>query len=278
VQDLEADVQAAIGRIQSAELVGTAVTAAREAGFTGVNLDLIYGLPRQTLEGFDRTLQSTIAMAPDRVACFGYAHVPWMQKHQTAINASELPDSDLRLALFELAIQRFEEAGYAWIGLDHFAKPGDDLAVAFKEHRLTRDFMGYTTRPTDTLLALGASAIGEVDGLFVQNDATVTDWEAKVGGGEFATVRGHQFTADDRLRRDAIASLMCNLRLPLSLAAGPLGESMDRLLAWASSGLVTVEGNHVVVTRRGRLFLRTLCAEFDAYLGPEPSTRFSRGV
>jgi oxygen-independent coproporphyrinogen-3 oxidase len=278
VQDLEADVQAAIGRIQSAALVGNAVTSAREAGFTGVNLDLIYGLPRQTLEGFDRTLQGVIAMAPDRVACFGYAHVPWMQKQQTAINASELPDSQLRLALFELAIQRFEEAGYVWIGLDHFAKPGDDLEVAFREHRLTRDFMGYTTRPTDTLLALGASAIGDVDGLFVQNEAAVTDWEAKIGSGAFATVRGHMLTHDDRLRRDAIASLMCNLRLPLSLGGGPLGDSMDRLLGWATSGLVAVEGEYVVVTRTGRLFLRTLCAEFDAYLGPNPTTRFSRGV
>ena len=278
VQDLEADVQAAIGRIQSAKLVGTAVTSAREAGFTGVNLDLIYGLPRQTLEGFDRTLQSTIEMEPDRVACFGYAHVPWMQKHQTAINAAELPDSNLRLALFELAIRRFEEAGYVWIGLDHFAKPGDDLAVAFNEHQLTRDFMGYTTRPTDTLLALGASAIGDVAGMFVQNDATVARWEEKVEAGDFATVRSHRLTRDDRLRRDAIASLMCTLRLPQSLADGPLAASVERLLSWAASGLVAIEGEHIVVTRRGRLFLRTLCAEFDAYLAAEPATRYSRAV
>jgi len=278
VQDLNETVQQAIGRVQSGALVASAVDAARTAGFTGLNLDLIYGLPRQTLAGFDRTLAATIAMHPDRVACFGYAHVPWMQKHQSAINAGELPGSELRLALFELTLQRFEEAGYVWIGLDHFARPDDPLAVAFQAQRLTRDFMGYTTRPTDTLLALGASAIGDVGGRFVQNESAAASWEAKIAAGDFATVRGHRLSDDDRARRDAIASLMCNQCLPLSLADGPLRSCMERLLGWSTSGLVEKDATHVRVTRRGRFFLRTLCAEFDAYFAQEPATRFSRAV
>jgi oxygen-independent coproporphyrinogen-3 oxidase len=202
------------------------------------------------------------------VVCFGYAHLPTRYPHQQALERYPLPAVAERFTLNRLAAERLTRAGYRWIGLDQFALPHDSLAVAAAEGRLSRNFNGYTTLPATHLLGLGMSAIGEVAGSTVQNDADLAGWHARIQRRELATVRGHRLTEDDRRRRAAIQSLMCNLELPLALGEG-LGDSLDSFLAFADDGLVERRGDRVVVTAIGRYFLRTLCTAFDAYL---PST------
>ena len=265
IQDLDPRVQRAIGRIQPVDQVRRTVEAAREAGFGGVNVDLIYGLPEQTPDRFRRTVASVLELAPDRVACFGYAHVPAMQRHQAALERYRLPGAEERYSLFRLAVEGFAGAGSDWIGLDHFALPRDPLAAAWRTHRLHRNFNGYTTLPADHLVGAGMSAIGEVAGVMVQNAGDHQAWDEAIAGGRLATVRGHVLTEDDRRRRAAILSLMCRLELPLELAQG-LETELDRVLAFEEDGLVERRGGAVIVTPTGRYFLRTLCTAFDAYL------------
>lgn len=276
VQDLDPEVQQAIGRVQPAERVGELVLAAREAGFTGINLDLIYGLPRQTLETFQRTLDVVADLAPDRIACFGYAHVPAMRPHQRALERYPLPSAEERFALNALAAEQLTAAGYRWIGLDHFALPADSLAVAAARGRLHRNFNGYTTMPASHLLGFGMSAIGEVGGLMVQNDGDLAGWAAAIEAGRLATIRGHRPTADDRRRRAAILQLMCHLEIPVEMARG-LERELAALEASAADGLVERRGDRVAVTTLGRYFLRTLCTAFDAslpeQLGQRPMSR-----
>jgi oxygen-independent coproporphyrinogen-3 oxidase len=265
IQDLDPHVQRAIGRLQPEDLVRRAVEAAREAGFDGINVDLIYGLPEQTPERFRRTIAGVLRLAPERVACFGYAHVPDIQRHQLALERYHLPETLERFSLFRLAVQGFTAAGYDWIGLDHFSRQDDTLAAAWRDGRLHRNFNGYTTMPADHLIGLGMSAIGETAGLLVQNVNEHQAWEEAIAGGRFATARGHVLTPDDRRRRAAILSLMCRLELPLELAEG-LETELERLLAFGEDGLVERRSHAVIVTPMGRYFLRTLCTAFDAYL------------
>jgi oxygen-independent coproporphyrinogen III oxidase len=278
VQDLDPHVQRAIGRLQPADQVRRTVELARDAGFEGINVDLIYGLPEQTPDRFRRTIETLVELKPDRVACFGYAHVPMMHPHQRALEGYPLPDAVERLALNRIAIDGLVDAGYVWIGLDHFARPDDPLARAAQTGRLHRNFNGYTTVPPVHLVAVGMSAIGEVGGWLLQNDGDLGRWHAAIARAEFATVRGHRLTEDDRRRRAAIESLMCNLQLPLRLAKG-LEEGLERLLAFAGDGLVERRAETVAVTAVGRYFLRTLCTAFDAYLPEVPDARpISRAV
>lgn len=277
VQDLDPVVQRAIGRLQPAEQVCRTIEAARDAGFEAVSVDLIYGLPEQTPDRFRRTIERIVELGPDRVACFGYAHVPAIQPHQRALERYPLPDAAERLALNRIAIDGLTKAGYAWIGLDHFARAGDPLTRAAMAGHLHRNFNGYTTMPAGHLIAAGMSAIGEVGGWLVQNDGDLSGWHAAIARKEFATVRGHRLTEDDRRRRAAILSLMCNLELPTRLAAG-LEQELERLTALAADGLVKQGAGAVAVTPLGRYCLRTLCTVFDAYLPADPAPRMSRAV
>jgi oxygen-independent coproporphyrinogen-3 oxidase len=278
VQDLDPHVQRAIGRLQPAEQVRRTIEAARDVGFEGVNIDLIYGLPEQTPDRFRRTIETIVELGPDRVACFGYAHVPAMQPHQRALERYPLPDAAERLTLNRIAIEGLTEAGYTWIGLDHFARPGDPLTRAALAGQLYRNFNGYTTMPAVHLIAAGLSAIGEVGGWLLQNDSDFSGWHAAIARGEFATIRGHQLTDEDRRRRAAILSLMCHLELPKRLAAG-LEPELERLTAYAADGLIECQSEALSVTPLGRLFLRTLCTAFDAYLPAQPdSSPMSRAV
>jgi oxygen-independent coproporphyrinogen-3 oxidase len=277
VQDLDPLVQRAIGRLQPAEQVCRTIEAARDAGFEGVSVDLIYGLPEQTPNGFRRTIEKIVELGPDRVACFGYAHVPTMQPHQRALERYRLPDAAERLALSRIAIDGLTKAGYTWIGLDHFARPDDPLTRAALAGHLHRNFNGYTTMPAGHLVAAGMSAIGEVGGWLVQNDSDLSGWHAAIARKEFATVRGHRLTEDDRRRRAAILSLMCNLELPTRLAVG-LEQELERLTAFAADGLVEQGAGAVAVTPLGRYFLRTLCTVFDPYPPAEPAPPMSRAV
>ena len=274
VQDFEKDVQKAIGRLQSEKRTVELFRACRDLGFESVNLDLVYGLPGQTAESFARTLRSIIDLGPDRVACFSYAHVPWVKPHQKLIDETMLPDPYAKFALFQLAIDTFAEAGYDWVGMDHFAKRDDELAVALRERRLHRNFMGYTTRPAPHMLAFGMSSIGEVAGSFVQNDAGLQGYQQGVDDGRLPVVRGHRLSPDDVLRRDAILNLMCNLELPFDLRPGDggarvadaLAPELARMDPFVAEGFLERTDDRISVTELGRFFVRNICMEFDAYL------------
>lgn len=277
VQDLDAHVQRAIGRIQPVSMVRRVVDEARKAGFDQINLDLIYGLPYQTMDSVDATIDEVLALYPDRIASFGYAHLPTQRAHQRAIPLEALPGAIDRVGLFRHFVDRFTAAGYAWIGFDHFARHDDPLAVAQREGRLHRNFMGYTTETGPHLLGLGMSSISEVNGVFAQNAATLNEWRARVQRGALPLVRGHVLTDDDRLRSGIIKQLLCNLELPLDTVPAQLQPAIDAVAATARDGLVTVHPDRIAVTALGRYFLRNLCLPFDAYLPLRTADRmFSR--
>lgn len=274
VQDFNPVVQKAIGRKQNEERTQSFFNACKAAGFTSVNLDMVYGLPAQTRDAFEKTLDTVIALGPDRVACFSYAHVPWVRENQRAIDASKLPAPHEKFGYFCRALERFSAAGYDWIGLDHFARRDDDLAVACRHRRLHRNFMGYTTRPDLPMLAFGMSGISDLGNCFAQNDPDLPGYLTALDQGNLPTVRGHILSDDDRIRRRAILHLMCNLELPFELRGVEKGlrldaifkPELDRLRAFESEGLLVFDADRLRVTDLGRFFIRNLCMELDAYL------------
>ena len=279
VQDLDADVQQAIGRVQPLALVREMCDAAREAGFEGLNVDVMYGLPRQTRGSMAQTIMHVLDLQPDRVACFGYAHVPWLRPHQRAIHEADLPGARERFSQFAMAVNLFDSAGYRWIGLDHFAAPHDALAHAQHARGLHRNFMGYTTMPAEHLLAFGMSAIAEVGGVFAQNAADVNDWRSPLDAGQLPIVRGHRSSMDDVRRQQVIMELMCNLEYPLSGNREYFTAAISRLLPLVDDGLVTLTDDRITVTPTGRYFLRNICMAFDAYLGEAPAPgMYSRSI
>ncbi len=279
VQDLDPVVQKAIGRVQPQSLVTRVVDDAREVGFRGINLDLIYGLPEQTAESFAWTIEESLALRPDRVACFGYAHVPWIHANQKHIDDTTLPLGAERFSLFRDAVSRFVDAGYDWLGIDHFALPEDPLSLAARAGRLHRNFMGYTTRTGENLLGIGTSAISQVNGWYAQHSPQLGDWQQDLGKGHLSLARGHVMSPDDEARATAVGHLMCNTELPFDLFVGDMYGLTDRFEAFASEGLVEFETDRVVVTPLGRFFLRNLCATLDAYrFATDAPGRFSRAV
>jgi oxygen-independent coproporphyrinogen III oxidase len=281
VQDCDPVVQAAIGRVQPAAVVTAAVELARETEFEGINIDLIYGLPEQTAARFAHTLESALTLRPDRIACYNYAHVPQVRANQRLVDASALPAREDKFHLFRMAVDRFTASGYEWIGLDHFARPGDALARAARERRLHRDFMGYTTRATPHLLAFGMSAIGDVAGRLVQNLPRTGQYQRVVDQGQLPVERGHRLNDDDRSRRRAIHHLMCNLELPHRLLPPPEEQSHMRLQPLVNDGLIAAGGDAYEVTPTGRWFLRNIAMTLDAYLPQQVAAArpiFSRTV
>lgn len=281
VQDFELDVQTAIKRVQSQEQTQLIFDASRANGIASVNVDLIYGLPLQTREGFARTVETTIDMRPERVALFHYAHVPWLKKHMDALDMDTAPDSATKLEIFVDATERFLEAGYVYLGLDHFALPDDDLALALGEGKLHRNFMGYTTRSGSDMVSLGVSSIGEVDGCFAQNTPVESDYLKLVDERGFATMRGHRLSADDRLRRDVILGLMCNGRLakaPIEQNHGiefdvTFAKELQALEPLAQDGLVELLPDRLQLTSLGQMFMRNVALPFDTYF----AARAARG-
>lgn len=277
VQDLDEGVQQAIGRIQPLALVREVCDQARGAGFEQINLDLIYGLPRQTMQSVDDTLDAVLALDPDRLATFSYAHLPAQRPHQRAIPIGELPNTLQRVELFRHIVERLTGAGYVWIGFDHFARANDPLAVAQREGRLHRNFMGYTPYPARHLLGVGMSSISEVAGTFAQNAADLAPWAESVRAGNLPIVRGHVLTDDDRVRGEIIRDLLCNLELSLDQIPNSLAPALEALAKFEGDGLITRDAKKVRVTTLGRFFLRNLCLPFDAYLPARTADRvFSR--
>jgi oxygen-independent coproporphyrinogen-3 oxidase len=284
VQSLAPSVQRAVNRHDTYDQIANSVAWLREAGVASINLDLIYGLPHQTTADTLDTLDQVLALRPDRLALFGYAHVPWMKTHQKLIPEAALPDGAARLEQSESAAERLEAEGYVRIGLDHFALPGDSLALAQLCGALRRNFQGYTDDPATTLLGLGASAIGQTPSGFAQNASRELDWRAQVAAGALPIARGVAVTAEDRLRGEIIERLMCDLSVDLAAVARAHGvrdrdfsPELARLRGFAEDGLVEISGLTVTATGRGRLLIRSLAAVFDAYFTPE-ATRHSRAI
>jgi oxygen-independent coproporphyrinogen III oxidase len=290
VQDFDRAVQLAINREQTIEETLRAIDACRTSGFRSVNVDLIYGLPRQTLAGFLHTLNTIVMARPDRVAVYGYAHMPRTFKAQRQIDESELPDAAERLALLQLAIERLNAAGYSYIGLDHFALPGDDLSVALAAGSLQRNFMGYTTHSESDLIGLGASSISHIGDSYSQNYRDLPPWESAVDQGRLPIARGLALDDDDVLRAQVIQQLMCRgvidrAQIETRFAIDfdlYFAESLARLLPLAADGLVTFDGSRIVATSRGRLMLRIIAMCFDRYLATssvsETQPRHSRAL
>jgi oxygen-independent coproporphyrinogen-3 oxidase len=267
VQDIDPKVQIAIDRIQPFAQTAELYNASRELGFNSVNIDLVYGLPYQTAAVFGRTLDAIIGLRPDRLACFSYAHLPRALPNQKRVDAAGLPQPYEKFGLFQQAVERMTDVGYDWIGFDHFALSEDEMAVAARERRLHRNFMGYATKPAPHMVAFGVSSIGDLGGSFTQNDHGLGRYQKSIDAGHLPVIRGMKLTEDDQRRRAALMHLMCNLELPFSMAHDEaMREDFSRVAGYAEEGLVTVESDRVVVTDLGRYFIRVLGMELDAHL------------
>ncbi|HML13018.1 MAG TPA: oxygen-independent coproporphyrinogen III oxidase [Xanthobacteraceae bacterium] len=281
VQDFSPHVQAAIGRMQPFGAVEETVGLLRDAGISGINFDLMYGLPRQQEDDVRRTVTLAHALRPARLALFGYAHVPWFKTQQKLIDPSTLPGVGERLAQAAAARELLTGFGYAPVGLDHFAQAHDSLARAASTGRLRRNFQGYTVDAADALIGLGASAIGRLPAGFAQNAPGVGAHARAVAAGQFATARGIALSADDRLRASIIERLMCDFAVDLAACPGTehidFTREIEVLEPLRAEGLVAIEGTRVTLTERGRPFVRLAAAAFDAYLA-QGAARHSRAV
>jgi oxygen-independent coproporphyrinogen-3 oxidase len=288
IQDFDADVQAAVNRLQTLEQTQTVIDAAREHGFDSVSVDLIYGLPKQTLASFERTLEKVIALAPDRIAAYGYAHLPERFRAQRQIRAADMPDPATRLALLALTIERLTQAGYVYIGLDHFALPNDELAQAQHQGSLQRNFQGYSTQAACDLLGLGLTAISHIGNTFSQNAKDMHAYTAAIDARLLPTQRGLVLSSDDAIRADAIQRLMCHGALDIPEFATRhridfrtyFATAMERMRPLQQDGLVRCDDTRITVLPSGRFLLRIVAMCFDAYLTADPlgQIRYSKAI
>jgi oxygen-independent coproporphyrinogen-3 oxidase len=286
VQDLDERVQKAVNRVQPEGMIKEVYNWARDLGFASINMDLIVGLPHQSVESFSRTLDKTLAWSPDRFAVFSYAHVPWMKKHQKLILEKDLPAFATRLDLQQLIHERMGEAGYINIGLDHFAKPEDEMVKAQQSKTLWRNFQGYTTHKECDIYAFGASSISQTPDVYLQSEKNVKKYQEMVGGGHLPVERGLRLTREDQIRRDAITRVMCDLEIRFPAFeqawgitfASHFSEALNDLQPLAADGLVSLGVDRIQVTEIGRLFLRNIAMCFDAYLkqASQDQPRYSR--
>jgi oxygen-independent coproporphyrinogen-3 oxidase len=284
VQDFNPQVQRAINRIQPYQVTAQAIEWLRDCGIGGINMDLVYGLPHQTLESLSETISLAIGLVPQRIALFGYAHVPWMKKHQRLISEDSLPGLEERWRQYESAARQLTASGYVQIGLDHFALPGDPLAIALQERRLHRNFQGYTTDEAGTLIGFGASAIGSLPQGYIGNETKTAPYKQRILAGSLATVRGVAVDRDDLLRRAAIERLMCDLSLDLDALCAAwetdpaeFDGDLARLAPMEADGLLLRQGRKITMTEQGRPLVRAACAAFDRYLH-QGEMRHSRAV
>ena len=288
VQDVNPAVQEAVKRIQPLELTREHVEEARRLGFSSVNIDLIYGLPLQTEQGFRATVRTVIEeFAPDRVACFSYAHVPWIKPHQKELETAPMPAGWDKFRLFLAAAEEFTAAGYRFVGFDHFARPDDELARAMDEDRVHRNFMGYTVMPASDQVGVGVTSIGDVAGAYVANDKKLASFERRVGTGSLPVDRGVLRSPEDELRRAVINRIICTLTLDNAWVETEFGvdprrhfaDALNDLGPMVEDGLVDLDTSGLRVTPTGRFFLRNVCMPFDAYLAaPGDQPVYSRTV
>ncbi|MGH9733210.1 MAG: oxygen-independent coproporphyrinogen III oxidase [Candidatus Acidiferrales bacterium] len=273
IQDFEKRVQRTIHRVQPYEMTRDTIQTARQLGFESLNVDLIYGLPYQTAESFRATVEQVLTLSPDRVAMFSYAHVPWLRKQQGAF-ATHLPEGMEKFRIFRAGLEGFLAAGYLYIGMDHFARPMDELAVAQKNRTLHRNFQGYTTKAGADLYGMGVSAISSIGDAYAQNVREVAAYEARTTERGIATMRGYRLSGDDRLRRSVIGRLLCHAVIRKSEVEREFGIDFDdcfaaeleRLKETSEEGLVTLDRDEISVTPLGRIFIRCVAMTFDHYL------------
>ncbi len=288
VQDFDCDVQEAIGREQSIDIVQEKVDVCRSLGFKGINFDLIYGLPLQTPKSFTETLKKTIDLRPDRLAVYSFAYLPKMRANQTKINAEELPPAEKKYELFSLAVELFTGAGYNQIGMDHFALPEDELSTAQKDGRLFRNFMGYTVQSSDEMVGFGMSSIGYICNTFIQNISTLNKYQKSVNEYDWAIFRGKKLNDDDLIRQYLITQLMCNFKLKFESLKERFGieyseyfkDEDTRLDEFINDGFLKRIKNGLEVTPVGRTFVRNIAMVYDTYLTKPDSkgTTFSRTI
>lgn len=274
IQDLDSNVQIAINRVQEEPMLNSIIQRSKDLGFSSINLDLIYGLPFQTPDTFLRTLTKTIAWAPDRVSLFSYAHLPTRFPSQRKIKDDTMPNADLKLSLLQMGIEAFTEAGYQCIGMDHFAKPSDELAQKQRAGKLQRNFQGYTTHGSNALLGLGSSSISQINGVIWQNEKELKGYYSHLEQQQLPVVKGVSLTHDDSIRADLIAELICHFTLDTAAFSKKwnidferyFNDSLKRLTPFIEDGLVQRTSHHLHVTEAGRLLVRSICATFDIYL------------
>ena len=286
VQDFDPKVQVAVNRIQSEEKTLAVLEEAKGKGFKSVNIDLIYGLPFQSEESFAKTLEKVIAVNPDRLSVFNYAHMPELFKVQRQINEADLPSAPEKLNILQMTIERLTKAGYVFIGMDHFAKPDDELAVAQREGHLYRNFQGYSTHANCDLVAMGVTSIGMVGNTYSQNVKMVDEYEECISNNKLPVYRGVALSADDVLRREVITQLICNFELDKHAISKQYGIEFDEyfatenadLVAMVKDGLLTTDKNMINVLPQGRLLIRNICMVFDRYLRNKQTQRFSKVI
>jgi oxygen-independent coproporphyrinogen III oxidase len=274
VQDFDAEVQRAVNRIQSEEETLQVIRAARANGFKSVSIDLIYGLPKQTLEGFGVTLDKVIAADPDRLSIYNYAHMPTIFMPQRRIHEEDLPAPQVKLDILDMAVNKLTNAGYVYIGMDHFAKPEDELAVAQRQGRLHRNFQGYSTHSDCDLVALGLSSIGKIGPTYSQNYKELEDYYAALDKDVLPIMRGMELDADDLVRRAIIQALMCHFELTKETFNNNFQIDFDRYFAteleelreYEREGLLKMSPQKISVTPKGRMLIRNICMVFDKYL------------
>lgn len=286
VQDLNLTVQKAVNRVQSEAMVRNVMDSARALGFRSINIDLIYGLPFQTLETFAETLERIIEMRPDRLSVFNYAHLPQRFMPQRRINESDLPEPSEKLAIFGMAIQRLSEAGYHYVGMDHFALPDDELSIAQREGKLHRNFQGYTTHGNCDLIGLGVSSISQLGNMFAQNHTDITKWQTAIDQDCLPTFKQCHANKDDDIRNAVIMGLLCHLTVSFAELDTSFGiqslnyfhDELASLQAMVDDGLVTITNEAISITEAGRLMVRQTCMAFDMYRRSGESTRFSKAI
>lgn len=286
VQDFEENVQQAVNRIQSKEETLSALEAARREGFKSISIDLIYGLPFQTVESFGRTLDAILAISPDRLSVFNYAHLPELFKPQRRINAGDLPSPQEKLNILQMTIERLTAAGYVYIGMDHFAKPEDELAVAQRSGTLYRNFQGYSTHADCDLIGLGSTSIGQVGNSYSQNMKELEEYYAAIDANHLPVFRGVELNDDDLLRREVITQLICHFELDTAKVAQRFAIDFDsyfavelsELKAMETDGLLKLAPGRIEVQPAGKLLIRNICMVFDRYLREKSGQRFSKVI
>ncbi len=285
VQDFTPQVQKAVNRINSESMLREIVGWHNELGFESLNLDLIYGLPFQTPESFEKTLKAILTFNPDRLAVFSYAHVPWMKPNQKLIKETDLPSPDLKLAMLKMIIETLTDSGYVYIGMDHFAKVDDELAIAQREKTLQRNFQGYSTKAGVDIYAFGMSSISQVDSIYAQNTKDINLYQDQIKAGTLPIEKGYILTDEDIIRRNVIMRMMCDLEIDFKNMSRNLnldfkihfGAELSNLDEFQQDGLIELDSHRLKVTDKGRLFIRNIAMTFDAYLG-EGEGRFSKTI
>lgn len=285
VQDFDPKVQKAVNRINSFDMVAQVIEWIRSNNFQSLNLDLIYGLPHQTRATFEKTIDKILTLNPDRLAVFNYAHVPWMKPHQKLIKEEDLPVPEEKLLMLKMIIERLTSAGYVYIGMDHFAKADDELTIAQKNKSLQRNFQGYSTKSGADIYAMGMSSISQLDGIYAQNYKELPTYYDRITANQLPIEKGYVLSEDDKIRRDTIMRLMCDLELDFTNMSKRLGidfahyfrDSLERMDTFERDGLLIHEADKITMTDTGRLFLRNVAMEFDSYL-ERSEARYSKTV